>query len=507
MLKRNITANVLGGSLTALVSVLLIPVQVHFLGVPAYGLLAFVASIQILFSIFDFGLSPTITREVAKDTSSELGRTRGMVRSFSLIYWPIGIAIGLALFVASGWLADHWLNVGTGTLPSHKVTSAIRLAAIAIAIRWPVSLYGGVLAGRQRFDLLNGVRASVAIVNSVGGVAVLVVTGDLISYMTWTIASAAIEVAAYLFVLLRLLPGLLVGPKLLPQLDKSILSFARGLTLINLLTMLLTQSDRLLISKLLAIQALGYYALAYNILFGLSLIQNFVTSAMFPAFASSGEEATSIHFRQRYEKSLQGLLYVYSFPIWFLVFFGRDLLVPVTSVDTANQVAPVLAILGLGFLCNACASIAYTAAVATGNTAIPIRVNLVAIWWYIPVLAGVTAGFGILGTASAWLVLNAYFALTIVPLVNRIIVKTAAFGGLVRNCVPFVLLAAMLCGLPRLLLIAFGQHVSVSGVVAIAAVTWATYSVIGFTFLGSPLKTDFVTVLRGAILLRLASRE
>jgi len=107
LLKRNILANVLGGSWTALVSVLLIPVQVHFLGVQAYGLLAFVASIQVLFSIFDFGLSPTITRELAKDTSQGAVRALGLIRSLSLIYWPIGFALGAALFGASGWMATH----------------------------------------------------------------------------------------------------------------------------------------------------------------------------------------------------------------------------------------------------------------------------------------------------------------------------------------------------------------------------------------------------------------
>ena len=73
-IQRNIFSNALAGSLTAVLSLVLIRYQIKALGVEAYGLIAFVASLQIIFSIFDFGLSPTITREVASAHLSLDGR-------------------------------------------------------------------------------------------------------------------------------------------------------------------------------------------------------------------------------------------------------------------------------------------------------------------------------------------------------------------------------------------------------------------------------------------------
>src|SRR4030081_1413079 len=105
MLKRNVVANVRRGSWTALLSLLIIPVQVHVLGVEAYGLLAFMASVQVIASIFDLGLSPTITREVTRDRTPESQWSRELIRSLSAVYWPIGIAIGLAIFVSADWTA------------------------------------------------------------------------------------------------------------------------------------------------------------------------------------------------------------------------------------------------------------------------------------------------------------------------------------------------------------------------------------------------------------------
>src|ERR1700730_2820055 len=132
MLKRNIVANVFGGSWVALMSLILIPVQVRVLGVEAYGLVAFLASLQILFSIFDFGLSPTITREVARDTTPERGRTHELLRSLSWVYWSIGLGLGVLLLLSAPWLASHWLHLGT--LASDRAAAAIRLAALAVML-------------------------------------------------------------------------------------------------------------------------------------------------------------------------------------------------------------------------------------------------------------------------------------------------------------------------------------------------------------------------------------
>jgi O-antigen/teichoic acid export membrane protein len=494
MLKRNILANALGGSWTALVSVLLIPVQVHFLGVQAYGLLAFVASMQVLFSIFDFGLSPTITREVAKDTSTGAVRTLGLVRSLSLIYWPIGFALGAALFGASGWVAMHWLHVGT--LAPDRTATAIRLAAIAIALRWPVSLYSGVLAGRQRFDVLNGLRAGVATVNAVGGAAILVMTGDLIAYMGWTAVAAAVEVTAYSLMVVRLVPGLLIRPKPRPPFERPMWSFARGMTLINLLTMVLTQSDRLLISKLLAIQVLGYYALAYNVLYGLTLIQNFVTSAMFPAFVTSATGSSAVELRERYGKATQVLMYAYNLPIWLLVFFGSDILALVTSQDTADRTAPILSILAIGFLLNASASLAYTAAVATGNTSLPIRNNLIAVVGYVPALVVLTVRLGAVGAAIAWLLLNAYYLPTLVRIVHRDIVRTPMMKWLSKNFWPFLGTGVLSFGAGRILFgLAGGGHLAALIFVALSA---CCYAILGFVMLSASMKTDLFNSVRTA---------
>jgi O-antigen/teichoic acid export membrane protein len=488
MLRRNVVANVLGGSWAALLALILIPVQVRILGVEAYGLLAFVASTQVLFSIFDLGLSPTITREVAKDTSSDLGRTRELVRSLSVLYWPIGIVLGAAMVVGAGWLAGHWLHLGS--LPADRAAAAIRYGAVAILLRWPVSLYAGVIAGRQRFDQLNMMKAAVATVSAIGGLVVLFVSRDLLAYMAWTALAAAIELGGYLLLLVRLVPALIGPPSMSVMFDRIVWSFAAGIGAINLLSMVLTQSDRILISKILPIEVLGYYALAYNIVYGLSLVQTLVTSAMFPAFVKFNASQALDELRDRYQIATRAFMYVYNLPIWLFVFFGHDILVAITSRAAADRAAPILSLLAIGFLFNAATALSYTASIAGGNTWLPIRVNLVAVAGYVPVLIVMTIKWGGAGAAAAWLVLNLYYFPTLLRIVHKEIVHIESRGWLVRNFLPFVGSGLLVFAIGRAIAVVIGAGDQIA--LAIALVACLAYAGIGYILLGPSLRRQIV---------------
>jgi O-antigen/teichoic acid export membrane protein len=484
VLRRNIAANAIGGSLSAIFALALIPVQVRLLGVEAYGLLAFVASLQVLLSIFDLGLSPTMTREVSRDTSEGHEVSRMLIRSISLVYWPIGIGLGIVLSLAAPWLAGHWLHLER--LSPGTATQALRLAGAVIALRWPVSLYSAAVAGRQRFVALNGMKAAIAGIGAVGGIAVVLATHSLLDLLVWMVLAAGIELAGYLALVLRLNPGLLARRLVAGALPAGIWRYAIGINLINVLAMVLTQSDRILISKLLTIQSLGYYALAYNILTGLALIPGFVTSALFPAFVVRHAAAAPSDLRETYQTATKGLMYAYNLPIWLLAVFGHDILKALTSAATADRTAPLLSVLALGFLCNGAATLAYTASIATGRTSIPIRVNLLAVVVYVPIITLLTLWLGGLGAALSWLLLNLYYLPALLPPVHRLMgVRTLPWLG--RSFLPFVGAGLACFGLGKLLLTLQGSDSNGATVLA-GAVSALAYLCVGFAVVGKTVR-------------------
>ena len=96
-IKRNILANLAGGAAVAALTLIITPLQVHILGVEAYGIVGFIATLQTLFSVLDFGLSSTLTRELAGDTSRNKSASAPLLRTASTVYWCLALVIGACL--------------------------------------------------------------------------------------------------------------------------------------------------------------------------------------------------------------------------------------------------------------------------------------------------------------------------------------------------------------------------------------------------------------------------
>ncbi len=485
MIGRNILFNALGGSWTIALYLLIIPIQIRVLGIDAYGLLAFIASLQVIFSIFDLGLSTTITREVAIDTSPGFQQSRTLLQTFTAGYGVIGILLGASLFFSADWLATSWLDLGALSVASAR--SVLQLAALAILFRWPVTLFAGVIVGRGRFDVLNLLKAVSATVGVLGGVIVILVFGNLVAFAAWTALSALIEVTLYLAACFRVIPGLSLRPRVSRQAIADVWTFARDMSLIYLLSIALMQGDRLLLSRLVPVEALGYYALAYNVLLGLTLLQVFVTTALFPSFAAHHHRNAWAQLVAEYTWATQGLVYVFTLPIAALVFFGYDLLSIWTSAETAAPTARILAILAPAFLFNAVAAISSTLAIATGHTGMIIRMSVAGLLVYLPIQYVAIVRWQAPGAATVWLVFNLVYLIALIALVRRRIVGQATMRWFARNLLPFLAVGAIAFGTARFVVTMVAWQGSVWLWIACAVAT-VGYGVCGLWLLDPALR-------------------
>jgi hypothetical protein len=95
--RRNIISNLASGAWIAILTLAITPLQVNILGLEAYGLLGFIATLQMMLSVFDLGLSSTITREIAADHSPGRQRSLPLLRTTATINWAFAVIIGVVL--------------------------------------------------------------------------------------------------------------------------------------------------------------------------------------------------------------------------------------------------------------------------------------------------------------------------------------------------------------------------------------------------------------------------
>jgi len=64
--KINAAANFAANIWLALLSIIFVPVYLYYIGIETYGLIGIFSSIQAFIVLLDFGLSPTLNRELAR---------------------------------------------------------------------------------------------------------------------------------------------------------------------------------------------------------------------------------------------------------------------------------------------------------------------------------------------------------------------------------------------------------------------------------------------------------
>src|SRR6478752_2509866 len=125
--QKNLLANFLGKGWSAAVAIAFVPVYTSYLGIEAYGLVGVFSILTALVNLFDFGLSATINRELARRSAQNAGtdETRDLVRTLEVIYWSIGAALAVAVLAGAGLLASHWVRAGSLPVPVIRTSIAL----------------------------------------------------------------------------------------------------------------------------------------------------------------------------------------------------------------------------------------------------------------------------------------------------------------------------------------------------------------------------------------------
>ena len=491
-LRRNIFANLAGGAWIAVLTLAITPMQVNLLGMEAYGVIGFIAVLQIAIGVLDLGLSSTVTRELAGDHSSNRWRSQSLLRTAITIYWGLAIIIGIILFASAGSIASAWFHPKSVDIVELK--HAIQVIAIFLALRWPIALYSGVLTGVQRMDILNVVKVSVFSLRLLGGILVLLAWRDLGAFLTWTAFSALVEVLLYAVVTRQIVPAMNWRPGFSLNALRAVWGFSLSMSALAVLAMGITQIDRLLISKMLPLVDLGYYSLAYHAATAISLILSAISSAMMPSFAAAHGGGAWETLLRRYDDANRLTLYVTGFALFALLFFGEPLLAVWVNPDAAAGAWRALALLAGGFWMSAAVSNAFTVAVACRQVGLILKISALSAVFYAPVLYWMISVWGIDGAGGAWLLLNVIYVLVIVPTVHRAILNIPIMPWFFGTLLPFALLGGTVFGLSRL----FASYWSSDSLIELLGLISAVlvYGGIGYFLLGASIRVELIRMFR-----------
>jgi len=391
------------------------------MGVEAYGLVGFFATLQSLFVLFDLGMSTTVTREIAR-YSSLLGREqeiRDLTRALEIIYWSIAGFIAIVVLLLSQVIGLYWLRADT--LASNTVQKVIFIMGLAVAFQFPVTFYTGCFMGLQRQLLYNILNALIWTIRGIGAAFVVSVsTNPVLDFFIWQLIANILNVTILAVMVWRTLPLTEERTRFQKKSLYSVWRFAAGISGISVTVLLFNQLDKVILSKLISLTFFGYYSLAWQIIGVLFLLYAPLYAVFFPVFTQYVAQGDVERLKEAYHRSCQ-LMSVAILPVVLVIaMFAREILLIWTgNITIASNAHVFVSILILGAAFSALLYMPFTIQQAYGYTKYGFYTYLGALIAFIPLILFVAVRFGAVGGALVWTSLNGILFLITIPFTHK----------------------------------------------------------------------------------------
>ena len=402
----NLSANYVGAAINASVPLLAIPVLIRMLGPELWGLVAFVNLMVVLMMMLNVGISQALVREFAHRWTNEVGghvRAASMLRGYEGLYWGAAIIVGACILPFTPWIADIWLN--TSSAATYMARYSVAFAVVLFVVTLPASIYRGTLLAIQEHVLFNVIR-STAVIAKVGlGVLAVHHTGSVLGYLTFFVGVSFFETIALAIAAWRFMPASRRAVGINLREVRVTLKFSITMTVLVMLGVATTQVDRFFVSVLMPVSDLGIYSIAVSLTLGLLQITYPLFTSAMPVLVAIG---TDSHRRLSAMHNLLltvvamvavlGCLYALAGTAALSFWLGDPAL--------AQAVQHPLTWLLVGAALNTVYNVGYTNWVSLGQTRWILWVNLLSLSLTIGVLAPAISAWGLVGAASAYVLVN-----------------------------------------------------------------------------------------------------
>ena len=420
-LKKNIIANFVGSGWIALMGIVFIPIYIKFLGIDSYGLIGIYASLQAMFGLFDFGLSTTLNRELARlsGQTDKAGEMRDLVRTLEIIYWILGAAIALAVILLAPLIANYWIQ--PGKLSTDTIRQAIMVMGLTIAFQFILTFYCGGLLGLQKQILLNSITVLITTLKFAGAILVLwLISSSIQAFFIWQTLIGILVTILVAYFLWQNLPYSEQPARFRIRLLQEIWQFAVGLSGIAILALILTQMDKIILSKLLTLENFGYYTLASGVAVTLYCLIGPIFNAVYPKFTQLVSSGDQLELQKLYHRTCQLMSVIIIPPALVIAFFSPEILLLWTRNPViVEHTHTILSLLIIGTALNGLMHLPYALQLAYGWTKLAFYTNLIAVIILVPSIIYMTKWYGPGGAAAVWVALNCAYILISIQFMHR----------------------------------------------------------------------------------------
>ncbi|QNG99599.1 hypothetical protein [Pseudomonas sediminis] len=449
-LRTNVVFNYVGQLYATCIGILVLPLFLSHLGGEAYGLIGFFTLLQAWMSLLDLGMSPTLGREVARlrDNPSESGRLRTVVNTLETVFFVTGIVLAAILFQSREWISTRWLSFDQLSLDT--VTTAVTIMAITVSIRWISSINR---SGVNAYEAQVWMNVADVVINTlrfpVALWLMIVIDGGILLYFYYQLALVLVEVAVIRLKFRMLLPRNDVQSQLFSFSElKRVAPFALSVAYTGAIWVVITQLDKLLLSKFLTLTAFGYFTLVATVVAGVTMLSGPVNKAVLPRM-------TSLLAAERTEEMIDiyrlasRIVASTVLPLALIIALLPEMVIYTWTGDSeaASWTSRILPLFAIGSALLSIMTFPYLLQSAYGILKYHVRWNTLMVVLNVPLVIYAVTHYGAEGAAWVWLAFRLLALLLWVPFIHGKFAPGLHLRWLLEDLLPATLVSVLVMGL------------------------------------------------------------
>lgn len=297
---RNVFSNWTALFLNVSIGFFMAPYMVHSLGDSMYGLWVLILSLTGYMGLLDSGLKTSIVRFVAKYNATSDKDSINEIATTSIVLYSLLSLIVVVITVSLAVEFESIFNVSTDE--KAVVRTVVCLGGVGLMIGLPMGVFGGLVVGLQRYDLLNKANIIVLGLRTVGIVVLLFYGFKVVAVSSMQVLSQFILGGLLVWYAYRQYPSLSFRWSYFKkETIKVLYGYSSFIFLNNLAMFFLFYSGEIIVGMFLDMSTITYYAIATSLLHYLSKFVGSMTQVLHPY-------ASDQHARGNQDKILSSVL-------------------------------------------------------------------------------------------------------------------------------------------------------------------------------------------------------
>lgn len=446
-IKHNIIANYIGQGYVLLIGIIITPFYLQYLGA-AYGLVGFFALMQAWLNLLDMGLSPTLSRQTAYARGQANGFVSfwSLLKSFEAIFIVIAILIVTVIFTTSTWMATIWVK--SQYLETEAIIFCLKAMGVIIGLRWFASLYRSGINGMEDQVWLNIFNIIITSLRFFGILLILeFVSTEITTFFLYQLAVTLIETFVLGYRFYSRLPKIKDVTYFFGfdwQVVKSVAPFALSIAYTSGIWILMTQTDKLILSSTLSLEEFGYFSIIAMIMTGLLTLSSPLMTALLPKMAYLYSQGKLSEVNALYRKATRiTTIIIFSFSFALIINADEIIYLWIKNKVASEWISSIIVWFTLGNAILIISGFQYALQQTHGKLRLHVIGSSISAIIQIPIIYFATTQYGALGAGIAWFSIRLTWFLFWPAFIHKYFLPKLHIKWLLYDITPGVLIAML----------------------------------------------------------------